>query len=160
MRKIAGCLTLTFVLLQSSAMVSAQTCDYAGQTFSPGATICECPTLRVSRGAGGGRGEITSRRLACSKDEGWVSTNGLCLIAYTWPEQAEEAFKKFHATYCPRPSASHAETQEAMSAGTGTFSGAAGRRQALAAVQAICRRFGDLSAPCKAMIEGLSASGN
>lgn len=160
MHKIAGCLTLTFVLLQSSAVVSAQTCDYAGQTFSPGATICECPTLRVTRGAGGGRGEITSRRMACSENEGWVSTNGLCLIAYTWPERAEEAFKKFHATYCPRSPSGHPEAQKAASEGTEKFTGPAGRRQALLAVQAICRQFADLSAPCKAMIQGLSSAGN
>jgi hypothetical protein len=160
MHKIAGLLTLTFVLLQFDVTASAQTCDYAGQTFSPGATICECPSLRVTRSASGGRGEITSRRLACSKDEGWVNANSLCLIAYTWPERAEEAFKKFHATYCPHLPAGHAETQDAIREGTEKLSGAAGRRQALIAVQAICRRFTDLSAACQAMIQGLSSAGN
>src|SRR5262249_55025886 len=80
MHKLARLLTLVFVLLQSGGTALAQTCEYAGQTFSPGATICECPNLRVVRGAGG-RGEITSRRLACSKDQTWVNTNSLCLIA-------------------------------------------------------------------------------
>jgi hypothetical protein len=37
----------------------------------------------VVRNATGGRGEITSRRLACSKDQGWVNINTLCLIADT-----------------------------------------------------------------------------
>ncbi len=156
MQKIAGCLALTFVLLQSGATASAQTCEYAGQTFSLGATICECPSLRVVRADGGGRGEITSRRLACSKDEEWVNTNTLCLIAYTWPRNAEEAFKKFHATYCPRVPVNHAELQKAIAEETEKFFGAAGKSQALVAVQAICRRFADLSASCKAMIEGLS----
>jgi hypothetical protein len=160
MHKIAGCLVLTFVLLQSGATASAQTCEYAGQAFSPGATICECPTLRVARTAGGGRGEITSRRLACGKNEEWISTNSSCLIAYTWPERAEEAFKKFHATYCPHPSASNPETQDTVGESTEKFSGAAGKRRALIAVQTICRRFTELTAPCKAMIEGLSAAGN
>jgi hypothetical protein len=73
MHKVAGLLTLIFVLLQSGGTVLAETCEYAGQTFGPGATICECPNLRVVRGAGG-RGEITSRRLACSKDQTWVNT--------------------------------------------------------------------------------------
>jgi hypothetical protein len=160
MHKIARRLALTFVLLQSGAMASAQTCDYAGQTFSPGATICECPSLRVIRNAGGGRGEITSRRLACSENERWVNANSLCLIAYTWPEKAEEAFRKFHAAYCPHAPVGHAETRDAIREGTEKLSGAAGRRQALIAVQAICRRFTDLSAACQAMIQGLSSAGN
>ena len=160
MHKIARRLALTFVLLQSGAMASAQTCDYGGQTFSPGATICECPNLRVTRNASGGRGEITSRRLACRENEGWVNANSLCLIAYTWPENAEAAFKKFHAIYCPHPPANHTEMQEAIREGTEKLSGAAGRRQALIAVQAICRRFTDLSAACQAMIQGLSSAGN
>jgi hypothetical protein len=87
MHKIAGLLTLSFALFEFGATASAQTCEYAGQTFSLGATVCECPTLRLARTASGGRGEIMSRRLACSKDQAWVNTNTLCLIAYTWPGQ-------------------------------------------------------------------------
>jgi hypothetical protein len=98
MHRIAGLLTLSLALFEFGATASAQTCEYAGQTFSLGATVCECPTLRLARTASGGRGEITSRRLTCSKDQAWVNTNTLCLIAYTWPGQAEEAFRKFHAT--------------------------------------------------------------
>src|SRR4051812_39454909 len=114
MHKIARLLTLAFVLLQSAAIASAQTCEYAGQTFSQGATVCECPNLRVVRNATGGRGEITRRRLACSKGQSWVNTNTLCFIADTWPGDAEDAFKKNHATIvralrsitlnCKRPS--------------------------------------------------------
>jgi hypothetical protein len=88
MHKIAGLLTLSFALFEFGATASAQTCEYAGQTFSLGATVCECPTLRLGRTASGGRGEIMSRRLACSKDQAWVNTNTLCLIAYTWPGQS------------------------------------------------------------------------
>jgi hypothetical protein len=107
MHKVAGLLTLIFVLLQSGGTVLAQTCEYAGQTFSPGATICECPNLRVVRGAGG-RGEITSRRLACSKDQTWVNTNSLRLITYTSADHAEDAFRKFQVSYCPRLPVNHA----------------------------------------------------
>jgi hypothetical protein len=91
MHKIAGLLTLSFALFEFGATASAQTCEYAGQTFSLGATVCECPTLRLARTASGGRGEIMSRRLACSKDQAWVNTNTLCLIAYTWPGQVASA---------------------------------------------------------------------
>jgi hypothetical protein len=47
MHKVVGLLTLIFVLLQCDATALAQTCEYAGQTFSMGATICECPNLRI-----------------------------------------------------------------------------------------------------------------
>ncbi len=160
MRKIAALLTLLFVLFEFVATASAQTCEYAGQTFSLGATVCECPQLKIARSANSGRGEITSRRLACSKDQAWVNTNTLCLIAYTWPGQAEEAFRKFHATYCPRLPVNHPELQKAISEETDKFFAAAPRSQALIAVQAICRRFADLSEPCKRMIEALSATSN
>jgi hypothetical protein len=104
MHKVAGLLTLIFALLQSGGTALAQSCEYAGQTFSPGATICECPNLRVVRG-GGGRGEITSRRLACSKDQTWMNTNSLCLIAYTSADHAEDAFRKFQVSCAARQGA-------------------------------------------------------
>jgi len=70
MPKIAGFLALIFVLAQWGGAASAQTCEYAGQTFSLGSTVCECPNLRILRSANSaGRGEITSRRLACGKDQ-------------------------------------------------------------------------------------------
>jgi len=159
MHKVAGLLTLIFVLLQSGGTALAQTCEYAGQTFSPGATICECPNLRVVRGAGG-RGEITSRRLASSKEQTWVNTNSLCLIAYTSADHAEDAFRKFQVSYCPRLPVNHAELLKAITEETEKFFTLAPRSQVLVAVQAICRRFADLSEPCKIMIEALSASGN
>jgi hypothetical protein len=159
MHKVAGLLTLIFALLQSGGTALAQSCEYAGQTFSPGATICECPNLRVVRG-GGGRGEITSRRLACSKDQTWVNTNSLCLIAYTSADHAEDAFRKFQVSYCPRLPVNHAELLKAITEETEKFFTLAPRSQVLVAVQAICRRFADLSEPCKTMIEALAASGN
>ena len=94
MPKIAGFLTLIFVLAQWGGAASAQTCEYAGQTFSLGSTVCECPNLRIVRSAASaGRGEITSRRLACGKDQTWVNTNSLCLVAYTSADHAENAFR-------------------------------------------------------------------
>src|SRR5262249_1120836 len=66
MPKIAGCLVLIFLLCAATAR--AQTCDYAGYSFSFGATLCECPNLRIVRSADSvGRGEITNRRLACTQ---------------------------------------------------------------------------------------------
>jgi hypothetical protein len=95
MPKIAGFLALLFVLAQCGGVASAQTCEYAGQTFSLGSTVCECPNLRIVRSANSaGRGEITSRRLTCSKGQSWVNTNSLCLVAYTSADHAEDAFFK------------------------------------------------------------------
>jgi hypothetical protein len=161
MPKIAGLLTLIFVFLQCGATASAQTCEYAGQTFSLGSTVCECPNLRIVRSAATpGRGEITSRRLACSKDQSWVNTNTLCLIAYTSADHAESAFKKFQTSYCPRLPINHAELLKAITEETDKFFSLAPRSQVLVAVQAICRRFANLSDQCQAMIERLTASGD
>jgi len=160
MRKVAGLLMLIFVLLQSGRLALAQLCEYAGQTFSPGATICECPNLRIVRSATGGRGEITSRRLSCSKNQTWVSTNSLCLIAYTSADHAQDAFRKFQVSYCPRFPVNHAELLKAISEETEKFFRTAPRSQVLVAVETICRRYADLSESCKMMIETLSAAGN
>jgi hypothetical protein len=161
MPRIAGFLTLILVLTQWGATASAQTCEYAGQTFSLGSTVCECPNLRIVRSAASaGRGEITSRRLACSKDQTWVNTNSLCLVAYTSADHAENAFRKFQVLYCPRLPVNHAELQKAITEETERFFNLAPRSQVLVAVQAICRRFANLSEHCQAMIESLTASGN
>src|SRR6516165_4263791 len=122
MPKIASLLTLICVLSQWGATASAQTCEYAGQTFSLGSTVCECPNLRIVRSANSaGRGEITSRRLTCSKDQSWVNTNSLCLVAYTSADHAEDAFRKFQASYCPRLPVNHAELLKAISEETEKF---------------------------------------
>ncbi len=169
MAPIARCLTLLGALLSTLLLgaasaaaqtAAAQSCDYAGQSFSAGATLCECPNLRIVRSAGNvGRGEITSKRLVC-KDQAWVNSNTLCLVAYTTADHAEAAFRKFQASYCPRFPVNHADIAKAVSEETERFFAAAPRSQALIAVQAICRRFADLSTSCQAMIERLSASGN
>ena len=155
MPKIASLLTLICVLTQWGATASAQTCEYAGQTFSLGSTVCECPNLRILRS-----GKITSKRLTCGKDQTWVNTNSLCLVAYTSADHAEDAFRKFQASYCPRLPVNHAELLKAISEETEKFFSLAPRSQVLVAVQAICRRYANLSEQCQAMIEGLAANGN
>src|SRR5262249_57258802 len=161
MPKIASLLTLICVLTQWSAIASAQTGEYAGQTFSLGSTVYECPNLRILRSANSaGRREITSRRLTCSKDQSWVDTNSLCLVAYPSADHAEDAFRKFQASYCPRLPVNHSELLKAISEETEKFFSLAPRSQCLLAVQAICRRYANLSEQCQAMIEGLTTSGN
>lgn len=65
-----------------------------------------------------------------------MNTNTLCLIVYTWPGHAEDAFKKFHAAYCPRLLVNHAELQKAITEETEKFFAAAPRSQAAIAVRA------------------------
>src|SRR5438034_9394448 len=98
MPKIASLLTLICVLTQWGATASAQTCEYAGQTFSPGSTVCECPNLRIVRSANSaGRGELTSKRLTCGKDQNWVNPNSLSSVAYPSAEHADDTFSNFQA---------------------------------------------------------------
>ena len=94
------------------------------------------------------------------QDQSWVNTNSLCLVAYTSADHVEDAFRKFQASYCPRLPVNHAELLKAISEETEKFFSLAPRSQVLAAVQAICRRYANLSEQCQAMIEGLTASGN
>src|SRR5262249_6075673 len=144
MPKIAGFLALIFVLAQWNGVASAQTCEYAGQTFSLGSTVCECPNLRIVRSAASaGRGEITSRRLACGKDQTWVNTNSLCLVAYTSADHAENAFRKFQVMYCPRLPVNRAELQKAITEETEKFF------QLGAAQPSACRRPGHLPPLCQ-----------
>jgi hypothetical protein len=160
MPKIAGFLTLFCALALCGATASAQTCEYAGQTFSLGSTVCECPNLRIVRSANSaGRGEITSRRLTCSKDQSWVNTNSLCLVAYTSADHAEDAFRKFQASYCPRLPVNHAELLKAITEETEKFFSLAPRSQVVVAVQAICRRYANLSEQCQAMSKALQRAG-
>jgi hypothetical protein len=41
-------------------------CEFAGQQYSAGSTICECPSLKATMlGSTGAQGVITSRRDLC-----------------------------------------------------------------------------------------------
>ena len=159
--------TLTALALSSflvfGGIASAQTCDYAGQSFAVGLTICECPSL-TSEGTGASvsKGRITSRRLTCSKDLGWVSTDSLCVDAqYHSGELAQQSYHRLYATICSRMPVNPAEAQKAaIPEETEKFLETAPKPEVLLAVQVICRRFGSLGVPCKALIEGLMASGN
>src|SRR5262249_16551721 len=145
MPKIASLLTLICVLTQWGAIASAQTCQYAGQTFSLGSTVCECPNLRILRSANSaGRGEITSTRLTFTKTPSSVNTNSICLVTSTSADHPEYAFRKLQAIYCPRLHINHAELLKAISEETEKFFSLAPRSQVFLAVQAICRRYANL----------------
>src|SRR5262249_49110895 len=100
------------------------------------------------------------QKVGLRQDQAWVNTNTLCLVAYTSADQAESAFRKYQAQYCPRVPVNHAELQRAIAEETEKSLSGAPRRQVLFAVQTICRRFANLSVPCQTMIERLAASGD
>ena len=79
-------------------------CEFAGQTFSLGATVCECPSLKGDGGfATGGQARIVSRRLTCNKAGEWVAKESVCLdLAYERTAGvAMGDFDKYTKLYCP-----------------------------------------------------------
>lgn len=86
-------LAVAFVVTIPTTALSLPTCDYAGQSYSAGATVCECPSLVGEGGlASGGAAKVTSRRLACSA-EGWKSADKhvcrpeICHQFRVWPRR-------------------------------------------------------------------------
>jgi hypothetical protein len=77
--------TFNFVLflacfLRVGAATAQTHCAYAGELFSVGSTICECPSLKGDGGlATGGHAQISSRRLACEEHGNWVKDNSFCV---------------------------------------------------------------------------------
>jgi hypothetical protein len=107
------------------------------------------------------RGEARSRAegsLAARTKAGSTPTLSVWLL--TPRPTMPDAFRKFQASYCPRLPVNHAELLKAISEETEKFFSLAPRSQVLVAVEAICRRYANLSEQCQAMIEGLTASGN
>jgi hypothetical protein len=102
---------------------------------------------------------ITSRRLTCTKDQAWAHADSLCVEA-GYRGSGAELLTQIHNLYCPRLAINHAELEKAIAQDTDKFFSAASKSQALIAIQAICRRFGGLSAACKMMTEGLAQGGN
>src|SRR5258705_1392194 len=152
-------LLTAFVLVDPTAALSLTTCDYAGQSYSAGATVCECPTL-VGEGGfiTGGDAQVTSRRLVCSSD-GWKSAESMCVdLKYKGSSASgHDDFDKLNAQYCPRLPVNFSEIQKAISQETGKFIDAAPKSTIVFMVEGICRRF-RLEAPCKALLDALTAS--
>ena len=151
-------LAVTFVLTVPTAALSLPTCDYAGQSYSTGATVCECPSL-VGEGGflTGGDARVTSRRVVCSS-EGWKSTDSMCFdVKYKGTSASGHAdFDRLTAQYCPRLPVNFAEIQKAISQETGKFIDAAPKSTIVSMVEGICKRF-RLETPCKALLDALTA---
>jgi hypothetical protein len=152
-------LVAAFVFSISTTALALTNCDYAGQSYSAGATVCECPTLIGEGGfATGGDAQVTSRRVVCSS-EGWKSADSMCFdVKYKNTSASGHAdFDKLNAQYCPRLPVNFAEIQKAISQETGKFIDAAPKSTIVSMVEGICRRY-KLELPCKAVVDALTAS--
>jgi hypothetical protein len=90
--------------LNLGAIAAAQsvTCKNGVQEYSPGATICECPSLKGDgQLASGGRSQITSRRLTCDRSGEWKSTDSRCLDIDSPGGVGAEDYPKYYNLYCP-----------------------------------------------------------
>jgi hypothetical protein len=152
-------LAVALVVTIPTTASSLPTCDYAGQSYSAGATVCECPTLVGEGGfATGGDAQVTSRRMVCSS-EGWKSADSMCFdVKYKNTSASGHAdFDKLNAQYCPRLPVNFAEIQKAISQETGKFINTAPKSTIVSMVEGICRRY-KLELPCKAVVDALTAS--
>lgn len=151
-------LAVASVVTIPTTALSLPTCDYAGQSYSAGATVCECPSLVGEGGlASGGAAKVTSRRLACSA-EGWKSADSMCVdLKYaTSSASGRDDLDKLNQQYCPRLPINYGEIQKAISQETGKFIDAAPKSTIVFMVEGICKRF-RLEAPCKALLDALAA---
>ena len=75
-------------------------CIYANQKFSVGSTRCDCPSIKIENiNSTGEKGQLTSRRLSCSKDGAWVETTSLCVEMTGLTTRPE--FYRLSRMYCP-----------------------------------------------------------
>jgi hypothetical protein len=163
MRHFALNFVVFLAYLSCVGAATAQThCQYGGELFSNGSTICECPNLKMEAGYGAeGGAQISSRRLACGEDGFWKNDNSFCVdISYmknTWtPAQAQDDFIKYTNLYCPRVPVNHAEIEKAITQDTEKFFDKAPKTAAQIAVHAICSRY-KIDALCASMIDALAA---
>jgi len=139
MKRLAITLLISFNL-SANAYAQSVTCKNGVDEYSPGATICECPSLKVDgRMAGRGRTQITSRRLMCEQSGQWKSTDSLCLDIGSRGGVAADDYSKYYNLYCPRIA-----MESEQSYGPSILS--------LTAMSRICRAVPALLGPCKALI--------
>src|SRR4051794_23367484 len=68
------------LFLISTHAVAEEGCLYANQKFSLGSTRCECPSVKLEHIASTGeKGQVTSRRMSCTKGGAWTDTKALCI---------------------------------------------------------------------------------
>jgi hypothetical protein len=157
MFKFAG--AAVSLLLASSNAFAAAACDFAGQTYSEGATVCECPSLSGEGGlATGGQAKVRSRRLACSS-EGWKDAGSTCIeITYARSSaSALEDFTRFNDQYCPRLPVNYGEIQKALKQESAKFIDTAPKATVIFMLEMICKRF-KVESSCKVVLDAISGS--
>jgi hypothetical protein len=133
-------------------------CDYAGQAFSVGATVCECPGLEAENlNWQKERGHITSRRLVCGPQLTWDNTKTMC-IDVKMETTTAETYGRWVDQYCPRLPVNFAEIQKAVSQETTKYVDAASKSAITSMVEAICKRY-RIEAPCKALLDAINSPG-
>ena len=155
---LAASLTLLAPAAPSWAQnpAAGKTCDYAGQAFSIGATVCECPGLQAENlNWTGEKGHITSRRLVCGPQLNWDDTKTMCIDANMITTTAE-TYGRLVDQYCPRLPVNFAEIQKAISQETTKFVDTAPKSAVISMVEAICKRY-RIEAPCKVVLDAINA---
>ena len=145
--------SVTVSFAQSSA--TEKVCDYAGQAFSIGATVCECPGLQAENlNWEREKGHITSRRLVCGAQLSWEDTKTMCIDA-TMETTTAETYGRLVDQYCPRLPVNFSEIQKAISQETTKFVDAAPKSAITSMVEAICKRY-HIDAPCKVVLDAIN----
>jgi hypothetical protein len=154
----AAAITLLASTAPSWAQTPAagKTCDYAGQAFSVGATVCECPGLQAEQlNWTGEKAYISSRRLVCGADATWQDTKTMCIDA-KMGASGLETYNRWVDQYCPRLPVNYAEIQKAISQETTKFVDAAPKGAITSMVEAVCKRY-RIDAPCKAVLDAINS---
>jgi hypothetical protein len=131
-------------------------CEYAGQSYSVGASICECPGVKGENvDWQGDHSRITSRRLTCNTEQVWEDTKTFCIDVST--SATSRLYDKYREHFCPRIPVNFAEITKAVNEEIAKVIDKAPRGTLVSMIEGICRRI-RLDAQCKALLDAMSAS--
>ena len=152
-------LAVAALLAVSTPAFAQRACDYAGQAYSVGATVCECPGLKAENLSWTKEGgHITSRRLVCSAQHTWEDSKTLCLDVQM-VIGAERLYTQTMNHFCPRLPVNTADIQRALQQETSRFVALVPKSTILTMLDGICRRF-QIEASCKPVLDALTSADN
>ncbi len=152
--RLIGVAALSIGLLTSAASAQAA-CDYAGQAYSVGATVCECPGIKAENlNWQREQGQITSRRLVCSPGGTWDDAKTMC-VDISLNTTTAETYNRLVEQYCPRLPVNYAELQKAIAEETMKYIDAAPKGAIVSTVETICKRY-RIEAPCKSVLDAIN----
>ena len=145
------------LLVATTVATSAQkSCEYAGQTYSVGATICECPSVKGENiDWQGDHSHITSRRLICNPAQIWEDSKTLCIDIST--SNTSTLYDKYREYFCPRVPMTFPATKKAANPEIARAIDKAPKATLVSVFEAICQRV-RLDEQCKAMLERMGVS--